>query len=93
MKYLGIPVDKKRIRMRDWKDIENKFETRLGCWQGKLLTIGGRLIRLNSCLSNISLYMLSFYPIPKGVRRKIDYFRARLLWQEHKGIKKYRLVR
>lgn len=36
--------------------------------------------------------MLSLFRIPKGVKKKIDFFRARLLWQEDQGIKKYHLV-
>ena len=36
---------------------------------------------------------MSFYRIPVGVRKRIDYHRARLVWQEDKNKKKYHLVR
>lgn len=32
MKYLGIPIDKKRIHNVDQIPTENKIEKNLGCW-------------------------------------------------------------
>jgi hypothetical protein len=36
--------------------------------------------------------MMSFYTLPKGVKKKFDFFGARLLWGVGQGIKKYHLV-
>lgn len=47
---------------------------------------------MNSSLSSIPLYMMSFLQVPKGVVKRMDYFRARFLWQEDDGIKKYHVV-
>lgn len=52
-----------------------------------MLTIGSK-----SCLSSIALYMMSFYKLPVGVRKRMDYYRSRLLWQEDQGIRRYHLV-
>jgi hypothetical protein len=57
------------------------MEKRLPGWQGRFLSLGGRLNLLNSCLTNVPLYMLSIYPAPKSVIRKLDIYRKRLLWQ------------
>ncbi|KAG8060373.1 hypothetical protein GUJ93_ZPchr0002g26796 [Zizania palustris] len=91
IQYLGLPLNKNRITNCDWRICENKVEKRLSCWKGKLLDIGSRLILLNSCISSIPLYMLSFYEIPKGVLKRIDACRSRLLWQEGQGARKYHL--
>lgn len=40
---------------------------RLSSWKGKLLSLGGRLVLINSVLSNMVLYMISFFQLPKGV--------------------------
>lgn len=32
MRYLGVPIDKKRIHNIDWKPVENKLEGKLSCW-------------------------------------------------------------
>jgi hypothetical protein len=39
------------------------------------------------------MYMLSFFEVPRGVLKKLDYYRSRFFWQcdEHK--KKYRLTK
>ena len=88
---LPVPIDKKRILKKDWKAAENKMEHKLGCWQGRFQSIGGRLILINSSLSNVPLYMISFHRIPTGVKERMDFFRRRLLWQEDQGIRKYHL--
>lgn len=92
MKYLGIPIDEKRILRKDWNEMENKIEKKLGCGKGKLQSIGGRLILIKSSLTNVPMYMISFYRLPVGVRDRIDFFRKRFFWQEDQGIRKYHLV-
>jgi hypothetical protein len=57
------------------------MDKRLAGWKGRFLSLGGRLTLLNSSLSNVPLYMLSIYPAPKSVIRKLDLFRKSLLWQ------------
>lgn len=92
MRYLGFPIDQKRLLNKDWKQAEGKIEKKVGCWQGNFQSIGGRVTLINACLSSTPLYMLSFFRVPIGVREKMDFFRRRFLWQEDKGIRKYHLV-
>jgi hypothetical protein len=66
-RYLGIPMHHKKITNANWKIIEEKFEKKLNCWKGKLLSYGGRLVLINSVLSSLAMFMLSFYEVPKGV--------------------------
>jgi hypothetical protein len=87
MKYLGIPVDQTRLRNKSWEKAEESMEGKLSCWQGKLMPIGGRLILIQSSLNNTPLYMMSFYTLPKGVKKKFDFFGARLLGGRIKGSK------
>jgi hypothetical protein len=42
--------------------------------------LGGRLVLINSVLSSLSMFMMSF-KIPKGVLEKLDYYRSRFFWQ------------
>jgi hypothetical protein len=42
--------------MFQWLQTEEKIEKRLGSWQGRFLSLGGRLVLLNSCLTNVPLY-------------------------------------
>src|SRR5438128_10708500 len=73
--------------------IEECFEKRLSSWKGKHLSIGGRLTLINSVLSSLPMYMMSFFSLPKGVLKKLDYFRSRFYWQGDEHKKKYRLAK
>jgi hypothetical protein len=60
---------------------------------GDLLSFGGRIILTETCLSNVPGFMMSFFRVPKGVLKRFDFFRARVLWQEKDGVRKYHLVK
>ena len=51
------------------------------------------MVLINSVLSNLVLYMISFFQLPKGVSKKLDYFRSRFFWQGDSEKKKYRLAK
>jgi hypothetical protein len=76
-RYLGIPMHHKKINNEDWKIIKEKFEKRLSCWKVKLLSYGGRLVLINSVLSSLAMFMMSFFEAPKGVLRKLDFYISR----------------
>jgi hypothetical protein len=39
--------------------------------------VGGRLVLINSVLSSLPMFMMSFFEILRGVLKKLDYFRSR----------------
>jgi hypothetical protein len=91
--YLGIPMHHKELTNADWKLIEEKFEKRLSCWKGKLLSYGACLALINSVLSSLAMFMMSFFEVPKAVLHKLDFYRSRFFWQGDDHKKKYRLVK
>jgi hypothetical protein len=76
----------RKLSNKVWIIIEEKFQKKLSSWKGKLLSVGGRLVLINSVLTSLAMYILSFFELPKGVLRKLDYYRSRFYWQcdEHK---------
>ncbi|WVZ70176.1 hypothetical protein U9M48_018862 [Paspalum notatum var. saurae] len=92
-RYLGIPMHFRKLGNRDWKSVLERFEKRLSGWKGKLLSVGGRLVLINSVLSSLPMFMLSFFEVPRGVLKKMDYYRSRFYWQDDQHKKKYRLAR
>lgn len=93
VKYLGIPMHFRKPSNKDWKVIEERIEKKLSSWKGKHLSVGGRLVLINSVLSSLAMFMISFFEIPKGVLQKINYYRSRFFWQGDDHKKKYRLTR
>jgi hypothetical protein len=75
-----------------WKPGGDKMEAKFHTLQGNFISYGGRLILLSGCLTNVPLYMLLFYEIPKGPLNRMNYFMRRLIWQEKEGSRKYYLV-
>jgi hypothetical protein len=47
-------------------------------------------VLINSVISSLPMFMLSFFEVLKGVLEKIDYFRSRFFWQNDSQRKKYR---
>ena len=43
----------------------------MSTWKGKLIFYGGMLTLINSVLSNLSVYMLSFFEVPKEVLKNL----------------------
>ena len=91
--YLGIPIHHRRSTNKEWKCIEDRFKKRLSCWKGKLLSYGGRLVLINSVLTSLPMFLLSFFEVPVGVRKRLGFYRSRFFWQCDDGKKKYRLAR
>ena len=53
--YLGIPIHYRRLSLAEWKIVEERLQKRLSSWKGKLLSLGGRLVLINSVLTNMVL--------------------------------------
>jgi hypothetical protein len=79
-KYLGIPMHYRKLSNKHWSLVEERFQKKLSSWKGKFLSSGGRLVLINSVLSSLPMFMMSFFAIPKGVRKRVDYYRSRFFW-------------
>ena len=60
-RYLEIPMHHRKLINKDWKCVEERFQKRLSCWRSKILSVGGRLVLINSVLSSLPMFMLSFF--------------------------------
>jgi hypothetical protein len=56
-----------------------------------MLSYGDRLVLINSVLTSLPMFMLSFMEIPVGVRKRLDYYRSNFFWQSDENKRKYRL--
>ena len=59
--YLGIPIHYRKLTNAEWRHVEERLQARLASWKGKLLSLGGRLVLINSVLTNMVLYMIFFF--------------------------------
>lgn len=61
IKHLGVPVAGSRLHVADWLPIGEKLMKILEGWKGSSLSLEGRLVPTNSCLSNLPVYAMSMY--------------------------------
>jgi hypothetical protein len=91
--YLGMSLHWKKLSVELWNFLIQKIENKLQGWKGKLLSMGGRVVLLNSVLTALSLCWMSLYRIPKKVRQIIDQLRKHfLLYRGNNAKKAYALV-
>lgn len=56
IKHPGVPVSGSKLHVADWVPLDAKLLKRLDSWQGSSLTIGGRTILIQACVSNMPIY-------------------------------------
>jgi hypothetical protein len=92
-RYLGIPMHHRQLLNSKCKKVEERFEQKLSCWKAKYLSYGGELVLLNSVLSSLPMFMMSFFEIPKWFIKNLDHYRSRFFWQGSSQKHKYRLAK
>lgn len=90
---LAFPSINHKLRNQYWKAIADRPEKCLSSWQSKNLSYGVRLVLINSMLSSLPIFMMSLLEIPKGVRKRLDFYQPHFFWQLDKHKRKYRLAR
>ena len=76
-RYLGILMHHRQLLNNDWRKVEEHFEKKLICWKAKHLSYGVSLVLLNSVLSSLPMFMMSFFEILKGVLKKLNHYISR----------------
>ena len=93
MKYLGLPIAEHRVGSRAFMGLVDKMRKRLDPWKGRNLSLGGRLVLTNSCLSSLPMYTMGFYLLPKSVHLEMDQIRSNFFWQGAKEEFRYHMAK
>lgn len=80
LSYLGIPVGVSSKNRSVWQPIISKCEAKLTKWKQRNLSMGGRITLINSVLTALPIYLLSFFKIPKLVVQKITSIQRNFWW-------------
>ncbi|XP_058765470.1 uncharacterized mitochondrial protein AtMg00310-like [Vicia villosa] len=80
-KFLGLVVGDNPRRTKFWTPILANLKARLSPWIGRLLSIGGRVTLINSVITTVPIYHISFFKIPKKVNIEIIKIQRNFLWQ------------
>jgi hypothetical protein len=77
IKYLGLLVSDKPLRVADWSFRPEKVGYRVDPWHGMFLASAGRLELTNSCLSSLPLFAMSLYMMHDTTHKAMDKPRSR----------------
>ena len=79
--YLGIPLRLGKLHHEDWQPMLIKIDEGLAGWKGIVLSRGGSLSLVNSVITAVPLYMMSFYKVSAWVRDQIDRMGRNFFWK------------
>lgn len=77
--YLGLPIGMKPRSKALWDPLIGKIEKMLSSWKKQYLSLGGRITLIKACLSNILVYYMSLFKMPKAMVKKLDHIRRNFL--------------
>ncbi|MCH96040.1 RNA-directed DNA polymerase (Reverse transcriptase), partial [Trifolium medium] len=86
--YLGLPVGANPRRCATWDPLIEKLRRRLSSWRNRFVSLGGRIVLINSVLNAIPIFFLSFLKAPATVIKKIVRIQREFLWGGVKGGRK-----
>ena len=86
--YLGIPIGAKSTSSLVWEPLIRKYEDKLSKWNQKILSMAGKVTLINSVLTALPIYTLSFFKLPRRIALKLVSLQRNFLWggvQGHKN--------
>jgi hypothetical protein len=78
--YLGLPVGANPRKEATWDPVIEVLQKRLHSWKNRFVSLGGRVVLINSALAAIPLFYLSFMKLPTKVWKKIVSIQMNFLW-------------
>jgi hypothetical protein len=78
--YLGMPLGSQFKDKACWERVVEKSIRILSSWKRLYLSKGGRIALIKSTLSNLPTYLLSLFPIPASVAKRIESIQCGFLW-------------
>jgi len=90
--YLGLTLGAKSKALQIWSGVIERCEKRLAIWKGQYLSLGGRVILVNSVLDALPTYVMSLFPLPSKVRKRIDKIRRNFIWQGNNEKRAFHLI-
>lgn len=92
-KYLGMTLGAKNKEVEVWSEVLERSERKLTRWKSQYLSMGDKLTFIKSVMDAPPTYMMSLFPIPENIQKKINKLRRVFLWHGNKEKLGYNLVK
>jgi hypothetical protein len=93
MKYLGAPVSRPRVRIRELSFVEERSLKLLDGWQRGSMSLAGRIFLIYSSLNWIYNYCMSMFNFLVTFSENLVKIQRRFFWQGRNSARKYRTVK
>ncbi|CAL1367433.1 unnamed protein product [Linum trigynum] len=90
--YLGLPLGAHPTSTSIWEPVLLKMQRKLEGWQGKYLSLGGRITLCNAVLASQPLYLCSLFKAPANIIAKMERIQKEFIWSGSSQEKKMHLV-
>ena len=70
--YLGMSLGAPFKSVAVWDGVEERFCKRLAMWKRQYISKGGRITLIRSTLSNLPIYFMSVFQLPRVVRMRLE---------------------
>ncbi|GAU20198.1 hypothetical protein TSUD_352620 [Trifolium subterraneum] len=87
-KYLGLPVGTNPRTMSTWVPLLDCLRKKLNSWGHRHISLGGRLVLINSVLNSIHIFYMSLMKMSVQVLKKVIRIQRDFLWGGVNGGKK-----
>lgn len=75
--YLGVPISDSRLSVADLRPTVSKLQHRIEPWQGRWLSKAARTMLINSSLSSLLIFVMSFYSLHETLHHEIAKYESR----------------
>jgi len=79
-KYLELEVGGNPRKRKFWELVLSKLKDRLNIWNGRFLSMAGRICLIKSVITVVPLFYLSLFKAPNCVYSSIIRLQRRFLW-------------
>jgi hypothetical protein len=92
-RYLGYNLKLGASTATDWTWLVSSFERKIGLWYFKWLSLGGRLILINSVLQSLAVYWMLLEKIPAKILTLLRKLSFNFLWNDFAGNRHFHLCK
>ncbi|KAH6797401.1 hypothetical protein C2S52_021955 [Perilla frutescens var. hirtella] len=85
VKYLGIPLDSKRLDVVEYRPLIDKVAEYVNAWAAKTLSYAGGMVLVQSVLQGVACYWLQIFPLPEACTSQITRLCRVFLWGSKKA--------
>ena len=78
--YLDLPVGANVRKLSTWEPLLEHRRGKLNSCGNKYISLGGRIVLLNSMLKSIPIFYLSFLKMPMKVVKEVVGIQRKILW-------------